>query len=70
MTTAAVIAAAVGLVLLFVAWRAVRAFVRLALLGLVALALVAAYAAWRWHGANETAPARNERRQQSAPARR
>jgi membrane protein implicated in regulation of membrane protease activity len=70
MTTAAVIAAVVGLVLLFVAWRAVRAFVRLALLGLVALALVAAYVAWRWHASSEPTPARNERRQQSAPARR
>jgi protein-S-isoprenylcysteine O-methyltransferase Ste14 len=69
MITAAVIAAAVGLVLLFVAWRAVRAFARLALLGLVALALVAAYVAWRWHGSSEPAPVRNERRQ-SAPARR
>jgi membrane protein implicated in regulation of membrane protease activity len=69
MITAAVIAAAVGVVLLFVAWRAVRAFVRLALLGLVALALVAAYVAWRWHASGDTTPARNERRQ-SAPARR
>jgi membrane protein implicated in regulation of membrane protease activity len=70
-TTAAVIAAAVGLVLLFVAWRAVRAFVRLALFGFIALALVAAYVAWRWHGSSDTTPARNERRQQqSAPARR
>ena len=70
MLTAAVIAAVIGVVLLFVAWRAVRAFARLALFGFIALALVAAYVAWRWHGSNEPAPARNERRQQSAPARR
>jgi membrane protein implicated in regulation of membrane protease activity len=69
MITASVIAAAVGLVLLFVAWRAVRAFARLALLGFIALALVAAYGWWRWHGSNEPVPARNDRRQ-SAPARR
>jgi membrane protein implicated in regulation of membrane protease activity len=69
MTTAAVIAAIVGLALLFVAWRAVRAFARLALFGVIALALVAAYAWWRWHGSNDPTPARNERRQ-SAPARR
>ena len=69
MITAAVIAAAVGLVLLFVAWRAVRAFARLALFGFVALALVAAYVAWRWQAANAPAPARQERRQ-GAPARR
>jgi membrane protein implicated in regulation of membrane protease activity len=69
MITAAVIAAVVGLVLLFVAWRTVRAFVRLALFGLIALALVAAYAWWRWQGAGEPAPARNAPRQ-GAPARR
>jgi membrane protein implicated in regulation of membrane protease activity len=69
MTFAAIIAAVVGLALLFVAWRTVRAFARLALLGFVALALVAAYAWWRWNGSNEPTPARNERRQ-SAPARR
>ncbi|MCA1631735.1 MAG: hypothetical protein LC785_07855 [Acidobacteria bacterium] len=69
MTTAAIIAALVGLALLFVAWRTVRAFVRLALFGFVALALVAAYAWWRWNGSGDTKPARDERRQ-SAPARR
>ncbi|HEX8161985.1 MAG TPA: hypothetical protein VF538_08945 [Pyrinomonadaceae bacterium] len=68
--TAAAVIAAVGLVLLFVAWRAVRAFARLALFGFVALALVAGYVAWRWHAASDPAtPARQERRQ-GAPARR
>lgn len=70
MTTAAIIAAAAGLVLLFVAWRTVRAFIRLALVGVVALALIAAYVTWRWHGSGDAAPAHNERRQQPAPARR
>jgi TRAP-type C4-dicarboxylate transport system permease small subunit len=52
-----------------VARRALRLFVRVALLFIFLLLLLGGYAWWRLRGPSDTAPARNDRRT-SAPARR
>jgi protein-S-isoprenylcysteine O-methyltransferase Ste14 len=65
----AVLALAALVVTFFVARRALRLFLRLALVLLFAILLLVGYVAWRWQPATPTRePARNERRQ-SAPAR-
>jgi membrane protein implicated in regulation of membrane protease activity len=64
------VAAFVALALAFVvARRALRVFVKLALVALLALLLLGGYVWWRWQGSTTREPTRNERRQ-SAPARR
>ena len=52
-------------VVLLLAWRTIRFFIRLALLGLLLLALLAGLGLWRWQ---TSAPPPD--RQPSAPARR
>ena len=65
----AVLALAALALTFVVARRALRVFVRVALLALVALALLVGYVWFRWQSAATRAPA--ERRQpQTAPARR
>ena len=54
-------------VVLAFAWRTIRFFIKLALVGALLLALLAAVAWWRW-SAGTSAPSRE--RQPSAPARR
>jgi len=49
-TAVSVVAVIVGLVLLFLLWRTVKFFVRLALIGLVVLAVLAGLFAWGWLG--------------------
>lgn len=74
LTGAIIIVAALALAALavtfFVARRALRLFLRLALVLLFAILLLVGYVAWRWQSATPTTrePARNERHQ-SAPAR-
>jgi hypothetical protein len=64
---ALVVVAALALVFIL-ARRALRLFVRLALVAIIALALLAGYIWWRWQSATTThAPVE---RRQSAPARR
>jgi membrane protein implicated in regulation of membrane protease activity len=64
------VVAVVALALAFVvARRALRLFVKLALVALLAVLLLGGYAWWRWQGSTVSTPTRNERRQ-SAPARR
>ena len=53
-------------VVLLLAWRTLRFFIRLALLGLLLLALLAGLGLWRWQ---TSGPPHNDR-QPSAPARR
>ena len=69
MMTTGIIAVAilVALVVLFLVWRTGKAFVKLALIGLVALLVVAAVAWWNYSGAgsstkNADRPAANTRR--------
>ena len=45
-----IVAAAVGLLLLLLLWRTLKMFVRLALVGLVVLAVLAGLVAWGWLG--------------------
>jgi thiol:disulfide interchange protein len=54
-------------VVLLLAWRTVRFFIKLVLVGVLLLALLVGLGVWRWQ-ANTNAP-RNER-QPNAPARR
>jgi membrane protein implicated in regulation of membrane protease activity len=62
--------AVIALALAFVvARRALRLFVKLALVALLAVLLLGGYVWWRWQGSTVSPPTRNERRQ-SAPARR
>jgi hypothetical protein len=57
-TAIAVVVALVGVVLLFLLWRTLKFFLRLALVGLVLLAVVAGLFAWGRYGAgDETRPA-------------
>ncbi|HJR08917.1 MAG TPA: hypothetical protein VJ842_16790 [Pyrinomonadaceae bacterium] len=61
------IAILVALVVLFLVWRTVKVFVKLALVGLVALLVVAALVWWNWTGEmnatpNANRPAANTRR--------
>jgi membrane protein implicated in regulation of membrane protease activity len=67
----ALIAVAAFALSFVVARRALRLFVRLAIVAVVAVLLLVGYVWWRWQSATprEPPPARNERRQ-SAPARR
>jgi membrane protein implicated in regulation of membrane protease activity len=69
MTTIGIIGIAiiVALVVLFLVWRTVKMFVKLALVGLVALLVVAALVWWNYSGAtgstpNANRPAANTRR--------
>ena len=52
-TAIAVVVALAGLVVLFLLWRTLKFFLRLALVGLVLLAVVAGLAAWGWFGAGD-----------------
>ncbi len=68
-----VVAAAVGLLLLLLLWRTVKMFVRLALVGLVVLAVLAGLVAWGWLGSGpgDARPGRrDERRATNANSRR
>jgi membrane protein implicated in regulation of membrane protease activity len=70
MTTIGIIGIAilVALVVLFLVWRTVKMFVKLALVGLIALLVVAALVWWNFAGAGESStpnanrPAANTRR--------
>jgi membrane protein implicated in regulation of membrane protease activity len=68
MTTGIIgIAILVALVVLFLVWRTVKVFVKLALVGFVALLVVAALVWWNYSGAggstpNSNRPAANTRR--------
>jgi protein-S-isoprenylcysteine O-methyltransferase Ste14 len=68
-TIVVVLALAALAVTFFVARRALRLFVRLALVILVAVLLLVGYVAWRWQSATDHAPARTERRQSATPRR-
>jgi hypothetical protein len=63
---ALVVVAALALVFIL-ARRALRLFVRLALVAIIALALLAGYIWWRWQSTAKPTPIE---RRQSAPARR
>ena len=69
-----VVAVAVGLLLLLLLWRTVKMFVRLALIGLVVLAVLAGLFAWGWlgSGADDARPRqqRDNRRATNANSRR
>jgi membrane protein implicated in regulation of membrane protease activity len=53
------IAILVTLVVLFLVWRTVKVFVKLALVGLVALLVVAALAWWNFAGGERSTPNAN-----------
>lgn len=55
-TAIAVVVALVGVVLLFLLWRTLKFFLRLALVGLVLLAVVAGLFAWGRYGAGDATP--------------
>ena len=72
-TVISVVAAAVGLVLLLLLWRTLKMFVRLALVGLVVLAVLTGLFAWGWLGAgadDAPPPQRDNRRATNANSRR
>ena len=50
------IAILVALVVLFLVWRTVKMFVKLTLVGFIALAVVAALAWWNFSGSNSSTP--------------
>jgi CHASE2 domain-containing sensor protein len=52
-TAIAVVVALVGVVVLFLLWRTLKFFLRLALIGIVLLAVVAGLFAWGWFGADD-----------------
>ena len=52
-TAIAVVVALAGVVVLFLLWRTLKLFVRLALVGLVLLAVVFGLFAWGWYGAGD-----------------
>jgi hypothetical protein len=64
---AALVAVAALALAFILARRALRLFVRLALIAVVALSLLVGYVWWRWQSAAKPAPVE---RRQSAPARR
>jgi hypothetical protein len=64
---AALVAFAALALTFIVARRALRLFVRVALIAVVALALLVGYVWWRWQSVAKPAPVE---RRQSAPARR
>lgn len=53
-TAIAVVVALAGVVVLFLLWRTLKMFVRLALVGLVVLAVVLGLFAWGWYGAGDS----------------
>jgi membrane protein implicated in regulation of membrane protease activity len=53
------VAILVALVVLFLVWRTVKVFIKLALVGFVALLVVAALVWWNWTGATSPTPSRN-----------
>jgi high-affinity Fe2+/Pb2+ permease len=53
-TAIAVVVALVGLVVLFLLWRTLKFVLRLALVGLVLLAVVAGLFAWGWFDAGDS----------------
>ena len=53
------IALLVALVVLFLVWRTVKVFIKLALLGLIALLVVAALAWWNFSGGTSSTPNAN-----------
>ena len=55
-TAIAVVVALVGVVVLFLLWRTLKLFLRLALVGLVLLAVVGGLFAWGWLGAGDAPP--------------
>jgi hypothetical protein len=57
-----VVAAAAGLLLLLLLWRTLKMFARLALVGLVVLAVLVGLFAWGWLGAGEARPPRRDNR--------
>ncbi|HLL73864.1 MAG TPA: hypothetical protein VK421_01095 [Pyrinomonadaceae bacterium] len=61
---ASVVAAAVGLLLLVLLWRALKMVARLALIGLVVLAVLAGLVAWGWlgSGSDDARPQRRDNR--------
>ncbi|HYG09111.1 MAG TPA: hypothetical protein VD835_03980 [Pyrinomonadaceae bacterium] len=61
MTTLGIIGIAilVALVVLFLVWRTVKMFVKLALVGLVALLVVAALVWWNFYGGQGSTPKAN-----------
>ena len=67
-----VVAVVVGLLLLLLLWRTVKMFVRLALVGLVVLAVLVGLFAWGWlgSGSDVARPRRDNRRATNANARR
>jgi multisubunit Na+/H+ antiporter MnhC subunit len=62
----AIIFVVLGVVLLL-AWRTIRFFIKLALVGVLLLALLIGLGLWRWQA---SAPAPRNERQSNAPARR
>ncbi|HKP72599.1 MAG TPA: hypothetical protein VJT82_06655 [Pyrinomonadaceae bacterium] len=56
------VAALVALVVLFLVWRTVKAFVKLALVGFIALLVVAALVWWNFAGATSPAQTQNQNR--------
>jgi membrane protein implicated in regulation of membrane protease activity len=67
LTIAALVAFAALALAFFVARRALRVFIKLALLAVIAFALLAGYVWWRWQGSTVSEPARSR---QTTPARR
>jgi hypothetical protein len=67
-----IVAAAVGLLLLLLLWRTVKMFVRLALVGLVVLAVLVGLFAWGWlgSGTDGARPREGNRRATNANSRR
>ena len=61
MTTLGIIGIAiiVALVVLFLVWRTVKMFVKLALVGLIALLVVAALVWWNFAGSHDSTPKAN-----------
>jgi membrane protein implicated in regulation of membrane protease activity len=53
------IAILVALVALFLVWRTVKVFIKLALVGLIALLVVAALVWWNWAGTTDATPNAN-----------
>jgi membrane protein implicated in regulation of membrane protease activity len=67
LTIAAPVAVAQLVLAFVVARRALRLFVKLAIVSVLALVLLCGYVWWRWQGSTASAPTHNR---QTAPARR